>query len=130
MENKSDGVVPTGTRVINNLVVSKSFLNSSLRLQFSAEAIDFAGNIVYHASGNYGTTGLAGVTYGVDPLLLDDATRGYKIPNTGSIAIDRGVDIDPPTQADLAGQPRTVGSVDVGAIEHRGEWLGSQSTAQ
>ena len=116
-ENKSDGQIPTGVRVINNVAVSNPNQSVTLRLQFDSELVEFAGNLFYRSIGSYGATGLSGVTYGVDPHLAPDAARGYEVPGAGSAVINAGVAVDPPVLGDLAGQIRSDGSIDIGATE-------------
>nr|WP_238710895.1 chondroitinase-B domain-containing protein [Oceanipulchritudo coccoides] len=115
-EDKSDGVVPDDVRILNNVVQNSGISGIVFDLQYATSLMEFGGNLVYDIGGNYGTTGLSGVTYGVFPDLVPDVGLGYSIPSGTSPCLDSGL-VDPLIFNDIRGLPRTDGNPDIGAYE-------------
>ncbi len=113
----SGTVNPTGVQIRNNVVQSASTDGSVFVLGYSASSIAFSGDIVYHASGNYGVTGISGVTYGTSPNLALDSTLGYWIPGSSSNVVNAAGNTVPGTGLDIRGLGRPSSTKDIGCYE-------------
>lgn len=113
----SGSVNPTGVQVRNNVVQSASGDGAVFQLGYSASSIAFSGDIVYHASGNYGVTGISGVTYGTSPSLTLNSGLGYWIPSSSSNVVDAAANTVPGTGLDVRGLTRPSNGKDIGAYE-------------
>ena len=113
----SGTVNPTGVQLRANAVQSASSDSNVFRFGYSTSAVSFGSNIVYHASGNYGTTGLPGVTYGASPGLALNSSLGYWIPPSGSNVVNAAANTVPGTGLDVRGLTRPSTGKDVGCYE-------------
>lgn len=121
-EENSTTVAPVGTEVYNNLVISTASNSTVFDIDtgngFPVSSITFAGNMVYHPSSNYGTTGITGVTYGVDANHTLSGALGYYVPGPTSGSVDAGSNFTPTNTIDVTGRTRNVGTIDIGAVEY------------
>ncbi len=113
----SGTVNPTGVQVRNNVVQSGSSDAEVFRLGYSASSIAFSDDIVYHAGGDYGVTGISGVTYGQTPNLALNSTLGYWIPSSSSNVVDGAANTVPGTGLDIRGLTRPSNDKDIGSYE-------------
>lgn len=114
----SGAIDPTGVQVRNNVVQSASGGGPVFDIDYSTSAISFSGNYVYHPSGNYGVTGLSGVTYGPgSPGLGQDAALGYAIPPGSSPVLGIATATTPATTFDIRGLTRPGSGKDAGCHE-------------
>jgi poly(beta-D-mannuronate) lyase len=113
----SGTVNPTGVEVRNNVVQSSSSDGNVFQLGYSASAIAFSGDVVYHPSGSYGVTGISGVTYGTNPNLSNNTTLGYYVPSTSSIVVNAAGNTVPGTGLDIRGLTRPSTGKDIGCYE-------------
>ncbi len=127
----SGTVNPTGVQVRNNVVQSASGDSAVFQFGYSASAIAFSGDIVYHAGGNYGVTGISGVTYGSNPNLTLNGTLGYHVPSSSSNVVGLGANTVPGTGLDVRGLGRPSTGKDIGSyeVEAAGSGLGPMERA-
>jgi poly(beta-D-mannuronate) lyase len=113
----SGTVNPTGFEVRNNVVQSSSSDTQVFRLGYSASSIAFSGDVVYHAGGNYGVTGISGVTYGTNPNLSFNASLDYYAPSSSSVVVNAAANTVPGTGFDVRGFTRPSTGKDIGCYE-------------
>lgn len=117
-------VIPTGVQLRNNVVQSGSGDGAVFTLGYSASSISFNGDHVFHPSGNYGVTGLTGVTYGPSPQLGYSSSLGYSIPSASSPVLDNAPNTVPGTGLDIRGLARPSTTKDKGSYEREASGIG------
>ncbi|PTX90951.1 chondroitinase-B domain-containing protein [Opitutus sp. ER46] len=117
---------PVGVEVRNNIVQSTTGAGVVFNLGYDSAAIAFSGDYVYHPDGNYGVTGLPGVTYGPpSPDLVADASLGYAIPSSTSPVLGLATETTPATTLDVRALPRPASGKDAGCYEREVTGIGS-----
>jgi hypothetical protein len=113
----SGTVNPTGVQLRNTVVQSASDDANVFRFGYGTSTISLSDVIVYHPGANYGTTGLAGVTYGSSPNLSLNSSLGYYVPAAGSNVVDVADNTVPGTGLDVRGLTRPSSGKDAGCYE-------------